>query len=203
MQDHELSFSNNSAFNEPVTELMFQDRQQMKTFQLQQALLICQAKQWPHKPIKGIPNEKDTNSDTSRETVTSDSGRGGSDDDLPLSHNSSKDDRDPHLSYSGSGSQFKQCSQPNKYYNSHYVHPDPGTQNYPFTYLQNCSLPTHRNSRPQSTDLTERIPNNRSSMERSLSNLVEGEKPKFTARKPYIDREKRDKRSESWVPSFV
>jgi hypothetical protein len=40
-------------------------------------------------------------------------------------------------------------------------------------------------------------------MERSLSNLVEGETPKFTARKPYNDRERRDKRSESWVPSFV
>jgi hypothetical protein len=40
-------------------------------------------------------------------------------------------------------------------------------------------------------------------MERSLSNLVEGEKPKFTVRKPYIDRDKRDKKSESWVPSYV
>ena len=34
--------------------------------------------------------EKDNNSDTSRETVTSDSGRGGSDEDFPISHDGSK-----------------------------------------------------------------------------------------------------------------
>ena len=40
------------------------------------------------KPIGGNP--EDNHSDTSRETVTSDSGRGGSEDDLPVSHNNSK-----------------------------------------------------------------------------------------------------------------
>lgn len=38
--------------------------------------------------VKG--GEKDNNSDTSRETVTSDSGRGGSDEDFPISHDGSK-----------------------------------------------------------------------------------------------------------------
>ncbi|XP_045205574.2 protocadherin-11 X-linked-like [Mercenaria mercenaria] len=208
--DHELSFSNNSVFTEPVTEVPHHERQtshQMKTFQLQQALLNSQTKPWTQtngqKPTEGTPNEKDTNSDTSRETVTSDSGRGGSDDDLPLSHNNSKDERESHLSSSGGGSQFLKCSLPKKHSHSNYVPPNAGTGNYSLTNVQNCSLPPHRNSRPQSTDLTERIPNNKIPMERSLSNLVEGEKPKFTVRKPYIDREKIDKKSESWVPSYV
>lgn len=40
--------------------------------------------------------------------------------------------------------------------------------------------------------------------EKSLSKL-NSDKPKFTVRKPYIDREVRDKKaqSESWVPSYV
>lgn len=40
--------------------------------------------------------EKDNNSDTSRETVTSDSGRGGSDEDFPISHDGSKGNRLAH-----------------------------------------------------------------------------------------------------------
>ena len=95
-----------------------------------------------------------------------------------------------------------QYSHPNKHYYRNYVPADSGTQNYsPTNIEQNCSLLPHRNSRPQSTDLTERIPNNKFSMDRSVSNFVECEDPKFIVRNSY--REKRDKKSESWVPSFV
>lgn len=59
-----------------------------------------------------------------------------------------------------------------------------------------------RQTRPPSTDLTDRIPNNLN-FDKSLTNLVGGEKPKFTVRKPYIDRDARDKKSDSWVPSYV
>ena len=47
-------------------------------------LLFCSFQMKP----SGHP--EDNHSDTSRETVTSDSGRGGSEDDLPVSHNNSK-----------------------------------------------------------------------------------------------------------------
>ena len=40
--------------------------------------------------MKPSGHPEDNHSDTSRETVTSDSGRGGSEDDLPVSHNNSK-----------------------------------------------------------------------------------------------------------------
>ena len=40
--------------------------------------------------MKTPGHPEDNHSDTSRETVTSDSGRGGSEDDLPVSHNNSK-----------------------------------------------------------------------------------------------------------------
>lgn len=56
--------------------------------------------------------------------------------------------------------------------------------------------------RTHSLAIDDRIPKR---PEKSLSNLVHNEKPKFTVRQPYIDREVRDKKaqSESWVPSYV
>lgn len=122
------------------------------------------------------------------------------------------DEKDAYISGSNGVVQFVKCSVPNRQQsNSRSVHTNVGRQNCTLPPAQNCSLPpaqncsqlAKRNSRPQSTDLTERIPNNKLPMERSLSNLVEGEKPKFSIRKPYIDRENRDKKSESWVPSYV
>ena len=45
---------------------------------------------FPSFQMKPSGHPEDNHSDTSRETVTSDSGRGGSEDDLPVSHNNSK-----------------------------------------------------------------------------------------------------------------
>lgn len=222
LQDHEVSFSNNSVFADSgVVEVPHHERQhshQLKTFQLQQALLNSQNPTWsPPKKTEGMVTEKDSNSDTSQETVTSDSGRGGSDDDIPLSHNNSKDDRDPHLSSVNGREQFLKCSLPNRQTHSSSVPPDMGRVNctVPSSYSaqnctlpplqhhsvqQNCSLSPGRSSRPQSTDLTPRVPD-KVSVERSLSNFVE--KPKFTVRKPYVDKDSRDKKPDNWVPSYV
>ena len=60
-----------------------------------------------------------------------------------------------------------------------------------------------RHTRPPSIDLSDRIPNNKLNIDKSLPNLVGGEKPKFTVMRPYIDRDVRDKKSDSWVPSYV
>lgn len=84
---------------------------------------------------------------------------------------------------------------PNRYSHCGGVPPSYGSQNS--AVQQQC-----RNSRPQSTDLTDRVPN-KHLVDRGVSNLVEGEKPKFTVRKPYIDKDKRDKKSDSWFPSYV
>ena len=56
--------------------------------------------------------------------------------------------------------------------------------------------------RTHSLALDDRIP---IKPEKSISNLLGNDKPKFTVRQPYIDREVRDKKahSENWVPSYV
>lgn len=183
--DHEISFGNNSVFTDNH-EHPLHERQpsQLKTFQLQQSLLTPQPQLWTdghtQKPLEMKPiggNPEDNHSDTSRETVTSDSGRGGSEDDLPVSHNNSKEEKDPHL-LGTSNPRILRMNMPNK--NRRGISPD----------------------RTHSLAIDDRIPKR---PEKSLSNLVHNEKPKFTVRQPYIDREVRDKKaqSESWVPSYV
>ncbi|KAL4229883.1 Protocadherin Fat 4 [Mactra antiquata] len=212
LRDHEVSFSNNSVFSENhIAEVPNHERQQsheMKTFQLQHALMNAQNKQWNQmnahkiKEGNGIPNEKDNHSDTSRETVTSDSGRGGSEDDLPTSHNNSKEERDVHLSNKSRNSKLmKSQQQPNRYSHCESVPQNYGIKN---NTIQHQSQQHCRNtSRPQSTDLSDRL-TNKQLVDRSLSNLVEGEKPKFTVRKPYMEKDsRRDKKPDNWFPSYV
>ncbi|WAQ99458.1 PCDH1-like protein [Mya arenaria] len=213
LRDHEISFSNNSVFMENGNEVGHcGDRQtggQLKTFHLHHSPAGFQAptqgKLWVNPPtgqksIEGKSSREDNNSDTSRETVTSDSGRGASDEEFPLAHNTSRED--PNISGSGGNSHLLKCSMPPRHNHSSSVPLKMGQkQTYPLppALFQNG----RQHGRPNSTDLTDRIPNNKENVDRSLSNLVGNEKPKFTVRKPYTDREIRDKKSESWVPSYV
>ncbi|KAH3838565.1 protocadherin-9-like [Dreissena polymorpha] len=215
LRDHEISFSNNSVFLEnngtevPVTHLS--DRQtgnHLRTFQMKQkhqqhpVYIGSHTKNWvpgSNQPTLEVVKmgKDDSNSDTSRETVTSDSGRGGSDDDFHSPHNSSKDERDPNLSSAGSNTHLLKSSIPTRHGHSSSVPPSGEPQSY--------SMSPHgkQNGRPKSTDLT----NNKLGLDKTLTNLVGGDKPKFTVRKPYIERESlretRDKKSDSWVPSYV
>ncbi|KAK3607634.1 hypothetical protein CHS0354_010684 [Potamilus streckersoni] len=95
--DHELSFSTTSAFeDQKQKESQYHhgdvcpNRQivPLKSFgshqSLQTPITTWNPKTHELKTSLALPSE-DCHSDTSRETVTSDSGRGGSDDDLPIS----------------------------------------------------------------------------------------------------------------------
>lgn len=110
-------------------------------------------------------------------------------------------DRDPMLSGGGTNTYLLKCGQPTMHIHSSSDTPNMGKQTYPLP--PDTKQNGRQDGRPNSTDLTDRIPKQHPNIDRTLSNLVGCEKPKFTVRKPYKERDVRDKKSDSWVPSYV
>ncbi|KAL3880302.1 hypothetical protein ACJMK2_032550 [Sinanodonta woodiana] len=205
VRDHDLSFSTLSVFDNPNgREDLYQhndagtDRQAipLKSF-LTPHTTQPPATVWNTKALelKTGQHPEDSHSETSRETVTSDSGRGGSEDDIPVA-SCKGESKGPHI-HKQDSSNISHCS----VHKSHRSGVSPERVRSLITEERTLNdSPDKSNNKSNSSEGS-----NRQSFPLLIKSNLGTKRPKFTVLQPLSDRQIHDRKVQSvpWTASFV